>query len=60
MKWIKLEDKLPTDEDQHYLIYDGHYIRMGLIDNGILKCLEYMEIINASHWMHLPAFPSEE
>ena len=60
MEWISVRDRLPTDEDEHYLIYDGDYISMGLIHDGVLKCLEYMEIIDASHWMPLPELPKDK
>ena len=60
MEWISVKDRLPEKEEVHYLIYDGYEIVMGMIDNGKLITLEFIEIDDATHWMPLPKPPKED
>jgi hypothetical protein len=58
MKWIKVSEKMPNEDV--FLVYDGDYITIGQMYNGKIFSLEFIEIEDATHWMHLPKPPEKD
>lgn len=67
MEWISVEDKLPDEEDEYYLIYiDNHIVRVGMYCYGGWNCCTGIFMTDSlrpchsvTHWMPLPEAPEK-
>lgn len=60
--WVSVEDRLPDDGEEAYMVTDGRYVNITVFDWEESSFLEIANcaLVNITHWMPLPLPPTEE
>ncbi len=60
--WVSVEDRLPDDDEEAYMVTDGKYVNITVFDweeSCFLK-IPNCALVNITHWMPLPLPPTKE
>ena len=60
--WVSVEDRLPDEGEEAYMVTDGRYVNITEYDAEDERFLEIPNcaLVNITHWMPLPLPPAEE
>ena len=58
--WISVDDMLPNEGGETYLVTDGRYVNITEYDAYDTRFIEIPDclLVNITHWMPLPACPT--